>query len=77
MTQAASFFSSKYKTPFWTPLFNKIKTEHYEPAFDEGIKQLAQGWNHCQQSPACNIQENTIEALEYSGKLLTKVVLAL
>ena len=41
MTQAASNpFFSKYKTPFETPPFNKIKTEHYEPAFDEGIKQL-------------------------------------
>ena len=41
MTQAKNNpLLSAYKTPFGTPPFDKIKTEHYEPAFDEGIKQL-------------------------------------
>ena len=74
MTQAASNpFFSKYKTPFETPPFNKIKTEHYEPAFDEGIKQLAQEVETIAGNPQPATFKNTIEALEYSGKLLTKV----
>ena len=74
MTQAASNpFFSKYKTPFETPPFNKIKTEHYEPAFDEGIKQLAQEVETIAGNPRPATFKNTIEALEYSGKLLTKV----
>ena len=41
MTQASvNPLLVKYKTPFETPPFDKIKTEHYEPAFEEGIKQL-------------------------------------
>ena len=41
MTQTVNnpFFQS-YNTPFVTPPFNEIKTEHYEPAFDKGIIQL-------------------------------------
>ena len=38
MTHAANNpFFGKFKTPFETPPFDKIKIEHYEPAFDEGI----------------------------------------
>lgn len=66
-------FFLKYNTPFDTPPFNEIKTEHYEPAFDEGIKQL----DSEVQAIAGNDQpatfENTIIALERSGKLLNKV----
>ena len=41
MTHAANNpFFGKFKTPFETPPFDKIKIEHYEPAFDEGIKQM-------------------------------------
>ena len=66
-------FFLKYNTPFETPPFNRIKTEHYEPAFEEGIKQLG-----CEvQAIAGNEQpatfENTIVALERSGWLLNKV----
>ena len=41
MTQTTHnpFFFS-YNTPFETPPFNEIKNEHFEPAFDEGIKRL-------------------------------------
>ena len=33
-------FFETYRTPFGTPPFDQIETEQYEPAFDEGIKQL-------------------------------------
>ena len=32
-------FFKEWDTPFNTPPFNDIKTEHYLPAFEEGIKQ--------------------------------------
>lgn len=43
MTQAINNpFFQNYNTPFGTPPFNEIKTAHYEPAFEEGIRQLDQ-----------------------------------
>jgi Zn-dependent oligopeptidases len=74
MTQAASNpFFSKYNTPFETPPFDKIKPEHYEPAFDKGISELENEINQIAESNANPTFENTIVALERSGELLTKV----
>lgn len=74
MTQAANnpFFST-YKTPHETPPFNLIKIEHYEPAFDEGIKQLSQEIDKIANNTQPATFENTIVALERSGRLLSKV----
>lgn len=74
MTQAANNpFLGKYKTPFETPPFDKIKIEHYEPAFDEGIKQLEKEINTIANNPEAPTFENTIVAMERSGRLLDKV----
>ncbi len=66
-------FFKEWETPFQTPPFNEIKLEHYLPAFEEGIKQqnseIAVVINN-QEKPTF---ENTIEALEKSGELLTTV----
>jgi len=32
-------FLTEFQTPFGAPPFDKIKLEHYEPAFIEGIKE--------------------------------------
>ena len=32
-------FMTEFQTPYGTPDFNKIKLEHYEPAFMNGIDQ--------------------------------------
>ena len=66
-------FFLKYNTPFRTPPFNEIKTEHYEPAFDEGIKQLDNEVQAIAENEQPATFENTIVALERSGKLLNKV----
>lgn len=62
-----------YNTPFGTPPFDKIRIEHYEPAFDEAIRQLDEEV----QKIACNQEtatfDNTVVALERSGKLLERV----
>lgn len=74
MTQAASNpFFGKFKTPFETAPFDKIKTEHYEPAFDEGIKQLAKEIDEIANNSTPATFENTIVALERSGKMLDTV----
>lgn len=66
-------FFFRYNTPFDTPPFNEIKTEHYEPAFDEGIKQLDSEVQAIANETQPATFENTIVALERSGKLLNKV----
>lgn len=66
-------FFSTYKTPFETPSFNKIKNEHYEPAFDEGIKRLQKEINTIADNKTAPTFENTIVALERSGKMLNNV----
>ena len=77
MTQTTHnpFFFS-YNTPFETPPFNEIKNEHFEPAFDEGIKRLDSEVQAIANDTQPATFENTIIALERSGKLLNKVSLA-
>lgn len=74
MTEAANNpFFGKYKTPHETIPFNKIKTAHYEPAFEEGIKQVKQEVDKIANNSAAPTFENTIVALERSGALLERV----
>jgi len=73
MTQASNPFFETYKTPHQTVPFDKIKVEHYEPAFEKGIKEHDAEIQKIilnKQSPTFT---NTIEALERSGELLEKV----
>lgn len=74
MTQAANNpFFGKYKTPHETIPFNKIKEEHYEPAFEKAIEELKQEIDKIANSSAPATFKNTVEALERSGELLNKV----
>lgn len=74
MAQAANNpFFGKYKTPFETPPFDQIKTEHYEPAFDEGIKELEKEVQNIANDKEEPTFQNTIVALERSGKLVSRV----
>lgn len=66
-------FFETYRTPFGTPPFDQIKTEQYEPAFDEGIRQLDKEVRAIADNTELPTIENTIVALERSGKLLDKV----
>lgn len=66
-------FFQTYATPFGTVPFDKIRIEHYEPAFDEGIKQLDQEIRTIAGNNQPATFENTITRLERSGKLLDKV----
>lgn len=62
-----------FNTPFGVPPFDKIKVEHFEPAFIEAMKQQKAAIDQIVNSKEEPTFENTILALEYSGALLSKV----
>ena len=66
-------FFSEYNTPHGTPPFDKIKTEHYVPAFEKGIEEHQKEIDQIVANTEPATFNNTIEAMEYSGKLLDKV----
>ncbi|MCH7974707.1 MAG: M3 family metallopeptidase, partial [Bacteroidetes bacterium] len=66
-------FLTEWNAPFQTPPFDKIKTEHYVPAFKEGIKLHNDEIKKIADNKDAPSFQNTIEALDYSGKILTRV----
>ncbi|MFM7834878.1 MAG: dipeptidyl carboxypeptidase II, partial [Planctomycetaceae bacterium] len=66
-------FSSPSPLVFQTPQFDRIRDEHFRPAFLEGMRlQLAEMDAITAQKDAPTF-ENTITAIEKSGALLTRV----
>ncbi len=65
-------FFEAYDTPFEVPPFDKIKNEHFAPALREGMNQQQQEIDAIVNNPDAPTFENTIEALEYSGDLLSR-----
>ncbi len=70
---AGNPFFSKYRTPHETAPFEKIKLEHYMPAFEKGIADGQKEINAIVMQRSVPTFENTIVALENSGKLLDNV----
>ena len=66
-------FFSAFNTPFEAPAFNTIKAEHFLPAFKKGIEEKQREIQAIVANPAPADFENTIVAMERSGKLLTTV----
>ncbi len=69
----ANPFFSECTTPYGVPPFDNIKTEHYKPAFDQGLadhKKEIEAIVNNQEKPTF---ENTILALDNSGLLLGRV----
>ena len=66
-------FLEAYNTPFQVPPFDKVFNKHYLPAFEEGIKQHDAEIKSITDSDKAPDFANTIEALDYSGSLLTRV----
>jgi len=71
--QNSNPFFEEWNTPFGTPPFDKIKNEHYLPAFKAGIEEQNKEIEAIVNNSEAPTFENTIEELEYSGSLLTKV----
>ena len=65
-------FLAEYTTPFKVPPFDKIKLEHYKEAFLKGMEEQAQEINAIVKQRSAATFENTIVALDQSGKLLSK-----
>lgn len=72
--QAQNPLIGKYNTPHETASFDKIKIEHFEPAIQEGIRQHAQEINTICDNPVNPTFENTIVAMERSGRLLERII---
>ncbi|QDP00778.1 M3 family metallopeptidase [Thalassotalea sp. PS06] len=66
-------FYSEYDTPFGIAPFEQIKIEHYMPALEKGIAEQKAEILAIANSDEAPTFENTIEAMEKSGDLLTKV----
>ena len=66
-------FLSEFETPYGTPDFDRIKVEHYEPAFLKGIKQQNEEIKAIVENPDEPSFENTIVALDNSGEILARV----
>ena len=59
--------------PYGAPMFDKIKTEHYLPAFEQAIADGKAEIDAIVANPEAPTFENTIEAMEYAGGTLNRV----
>lgn len=66
-------FFSEFNTPNGVPPFDKIKAEHYLPAFEEGMKRHNAEIDSIVNNPDAPTFENTIVALDESGRMLDRV----
>lgn len=65
-------FMKKSKLQYEAPEFDKIKNEHFKPAFEYGLKQHEVEIIKIANNPAAPTFENTIVALEKSGEVLRR-----
>lgn len=66
-------FLKPFATPYGTAPFDLIKIEHYEPAFEKAIEEHQSEIDAIVANPQNPTFSNTIEAIEYSGEMLTRV----
>ena len=66
-------FLGKNPSPYGIPQFDKIKVEHYKPAFIKGMDQQKKEIEAIVRNKKTATFENTIVALDASGKLLNQV----
>lgn len=59
--------------PYGAPQFDRIRPEHYMPAFKEAMAEGRAEIDAITSNPEAPTFENTIEALEYSGRKLDRV----
>lgn len=62
-----------FNTPYGVPPFDRIKEEHYLPAFEQAIKEHKKEIEKIADNPEEPTFENTIAALDRSGALLRRV----
>lgn len=64
---------SSFKTPFQTPPFSQIKNEHFKPAIVNAIAEARKEIDAVINNTEAPTFKNTIEALDFSGMLLSSV----
>ncbi len=67
-------FYASSALPFHAPLFDKIKDSDYQPAIDAGMAEQRKEVEAIAENPAPPTFENTLVALEKSGRLLDRVM---
>jgi peptidyl-dipeptidase Dcp len=70
---AANPFAQPSPLPLHAPAFDKIKDTDYEPAFEEGMKQQLAEIDKIANNPAPPTFDNTVVAMEKSGRMLDRV----
>jgi peptidyl-dipeptidase Dcp len=73
MKESENPFFSEYSTPFQVPPFDRIKPEHYLPAYEKAIAEDRQEIESIIKNTEDPSFGNTIEALDRSGGMLTRV----
>ncbi|MDP9191976.1 MAG: M3 family metallopeptidase [Acidobacteriota bacterium] len=71
-TEVNPFFAAS-TLQYETPPFDRIKDEHYKPALEEGMKRDLAEIERIANNAEAPTFANTIEAMERSGELLTRV----
>lgn len=66
-------FFTDFRTEYGAPDFDKIKIEHYEPAFLKGVEEQNAEIKAVVDNPEAPTFENTIVALDNSGAVLSRV----
>jgi peptidyl-dipeptidase Dcp len=72
-SMAVNHLLGKFRTPYETVPFNKIKVEDFIPAFDESCRQFNKEIKSIIENPAPATFKNTIVVLERSGLMLKRV----
>ena len=66
-------FAAPSALPFGLPPFDRIRTEHFAPAFDAGMAERAAEVARIGAEAAAPTFANTVEAMERAGRLLERV----
>jgi hypothetical protein len=70
---ASNPFFTEFSTPYSVPPFDRMKAEHYKPAFLKGMELHAEEIEVITNNPDKPTFENTVVAMDESGSLLNRV----
>jgi peptidyl-dipeptidase Dcp len=73
LLEASNPFAKLSTLQYGYPAFDKIRNEHFAPAFAEGMRQQAAEIEKIANNKAAPTFDNTIVAMERSGQLLSRV----
>lgn len=71
---ASNPFFTEWATPYGIPPFDQIKNEHFMPAIEQGMQQHLEEIDVIVNNQEAPTFSNTIEAMDYSGRLLSKTL---